>query len=274
MTTGVQMFCGCRGQIDNTMGDLGISDLRDADGWSAFAAILEKLYLRAPTPQADLGVCNCNVCMAPEFAAEMRTTNPRNLTTQQVEEWLRAVPSDANPDTLLWILPRILEFVATGQYCCPDEFDDAEERLLRGMHHAKYPQGWSSADIALVDEAAQTMVMAAANAREPGLDNLLCALNEGRIDIQPILIALRSLSDGHLAEIFHALWVCKDQHSSTRNRIEPCMYWKTEPGWSAASEFYTGQDMEDRMTTAGLAGNDIAVEVSDLIADWRSNYRR
>ncbi len=214
-----------------------------------------RLFARPAPP--DLGVCTA-CCMDPAVERAMLMKAPRDLTVEEVREWLAAAFSDGlGRAQVEWILPRILDLLAEGAEVATGGNEVALARLGR----LGFPEGWSEAEAAAVRDLCLLALEhhIRSDTRAP-LDDMLCMVAAGGLDLAPFLARLDALPDDVLARLLHDDW------GGRRGlRIWRTPFWDGLPARQAVWGWYVAQ--EARMWGAAARGDRRAAEVAEAISE-------
>jgi hypothetical protein len=189
---------------------------------------------KRPKP-ATLGVCR-GCCMYPEIEADFLNHEPKDLKEHYVEDWFFAAEAeDFGKPIMAWVLPRMLEIMATGGMVASVGDEAAFGRVGRAGaadwrdEERAVLQGFFSALLARVIEDPERAMMQ--------LDDLLCCVGEARMEVTPLIAELEALDDKALTELFWAdvFW------SESRQRREV---------W----DWYTSARLADRFLAYGAGG--------------------
>lgn len=222
------------------------------------AAAVEAAWaaLDLPVPPTT-GVCRA-CCMDPAIEADFLTRPARELPLAHVRDWyFAACAPDLGYPQMGWILPRALALLAAGE--APDP--NGIETVLRRLPGTGFPEHWPAPAVAAVRRFAHAWLAVIAEEARPGLDESLCMIALSGLAIEPFLARLEALPDADLAACLHADWVVH-----WRGSIRMSSAWTDAGGRSRVWAWYTGDALADRMTRAGLAGDERAAAVSDVIA--------
>lgn len=208
-------------------------------------------------PPERTGVC-IGCCMDPGIEAAFLGVPARDLPSAWVRDWyFAATADDIGLAEMGWILPRILRGLAEeGEDIT---FFGLETALVR-LPQAGLPDGWPAPAVATVERFADAWLDRVAAEVRPDLEESLAMIANGGMALAPRRARLEALPDAVLARLLHANWA---------GRV-----WST-PGWTRTADraatlaWYLSPALEDRMVVAGLAGDDRAAEVSDIISRAR-----
>lgn len=216
-------------------------------------ALVDRAYraFARPAP-AGLGVCTA-CCMDPAAERAMLAKAPRDLTPDEVRDWLSAAFSGERA-AVEWMLPRILDLLLDGV----DVAVAGNEVALRRLSETGFPGEWPLPQVEVVREACFALLgTRGANS----LDETLCLIANSGLDIAPFLARLDALPDETLAELLYADWT-----GASGLRIWRTAFWQGVPGRQAVWDWFTSSDLEARMWRAGSAGNMRAIAVAECIA--------
>lgn len=221
----------------------------------------------------SLGVCTC-CCMAPEVERRILGRAPRDIPLAEIREWTDAAFSYTGlAPALRWLLPRILELVAQGE----DVWMGGNAVALRRLAVVGYPDGWSAEETAFLERVAVEIIGSVALAQGHGGDPLhrielqeaLCMIALGGIDVAPALARLDALPDDDLARALATHWTWPNYG------IYVDAFWEDGAAKKRVFEWLTDDAMLDRMLRHGTgaegdeASRAQALCVAEAILKWR-----
>ncbi|MEO1493175.1 MAG: hypothetical protein AAFV19_13555 [Pseudomonadota bacterium] len=235
------------------------------------ADLVDRAYevFAVPPPPAHLGVCDC--CVGADAMARLRRGPQRAIELDDLREWyFGAFHPERGRATARWLLPRILECFAAGQWVCsiensialrrlqetgfPDTSDPSEHEFLRN-----FMIRLAHAFIASPDTYRDAIF---------DLDELLRTAALGGIDLAPVLARLNAVPTPQLI----AVMAWNDQ--PTFFGEDP--FWEPGLARDQAITWWASEAMEDRMITYALDGTNPetlrnrAGWIADAIARRRS----
>ena len=221
------------------------------------APLVSEAYSVFDLPAPDrTGVCR-GCCMDPAIEARFLTLSPRDMLTAEIRDWFFAAHAeDIGQENLAWLLPRILELLAIDE----DAFFYGEEVALSRLPLTGFPDRWPAREVEFVCRFAKSWFAERLRQKTAYLDESLCVISNGGISIDPCLKALWELSTGDLTEILHGAWF-----GAWAGRIWQTPFWNNQAQRTAVWNWYVAPELEERLVDAGLAGNDKAAAVADLI---------
>lgn len=195
--------------------------------------------------------------MDPATERHMLGLSPADLTPAQVQEWLAAAFGGADAaDALRWILPRVLDLLASGAAGTASGHPVALARLPL----AGFPAGWTDAEVAAVTAACLHVMDRHIAERRGGLDDLMCMFSRAGMAVDPFLARLDALPDDVLADLLDI-----ERQGWRQTEIRQSAFWQSPADRNRVLAWLTGWPLLDRMHGAGLAGNRRAARVADAL---------
>ena len=220
------------------------------------AAIAEaRRVFDLPRP-ATTGVCK-GCCMDPEIEADFLNHGARDLPDAYLRDWFfAAFADDLGYAQMGWLMPRIMESLADGK-----ELPIAgEEVTLSRLPVAGFPERWPADAVAAVERFCFAFLEYRLASGTSVLENILCMFSLGGMPVGPFLERLDALTDGELASLLHASWIAP----YPKPYISLSAFWESpdrELWWA----WQTSDALLDRMTRAGIEGDERAAAMSDAI---------
>lgn len=210
---------------------------------SPLAPVIGQAYrvFARPAPRST-GVCTA-CCMRPEEEAAMLATAPQVIPFATLNHWLDSVNYGIDRAAWGWILPRILEVMASG-----DGTDYAGMILpLRHFDQTGQPDGWSQAEWRVLDRFATLYVETFAPVH--GLDDVFCKLFTGGWAFDELARHALAQSDDWLAR---ALWSQVHPYNAKPNRFVVSAFWP-DAGKAQMRAFLSDKALCDRMTEHAMS---------------------
>lgn len=209
--------------------------------------LIEDAYrvFKYPKP-GRLGVCQ-NCCMDARFEADFLNPPVRELPHAYVLDWFWAAcdPAGVPRSTWAYLLPRILEILATGIHVAPVGLEVSLSRFDTGN-----PENWSKEEWHILDSFQRKFLMLQVEEGSDPLDDVLCMFRLGGWQLGDLLDQIASASDASLARRFWRDW-CKD-HAWGREAVWITSFWGGGDN-ATVFEFYTSSYLYERMETLALA---------------------
>ncbi len=211
------------------------------------AEIVREAYqvFRRPKPPT-LGVCR-GCCMYPEIEADFLNHEPQDLPEPYMQDWFFAAEADDfGRPIMAWVLPRMLEIVATGGMVASVGDEAAFGRVGRAGaadwrdEEKAVLQGFFSALLARVIEDPERAMMQ--------LDDLLCCAGEAGMEVTPLIAEVEALDDRALTELFWSdiFW--------SRGGIPVNAFWSHSRQKREVWDWYTSARLADRFLAYGACG--------------------
>lgn len=222
---------------------------------------IENAYRAFDLPKpAQTGVC-VGCCMEPEIERDFFTPAIRELPLEYVRDWFFAASGpDLARDTWGYLLPRVLEVLAAGEYPATVGLEVSLSRFPTGEKHR-----WSEAQWSVLDRFQRQYLHHYALTSDEFLDDALCMFGNANWPLDDLFAQVAAWPDELLAERLWRDWCQGGNHS-----IWLTAFWTVE-GSKRAYAFYTSLALGERMTDLGLdpatppALADEALAVADVI---------
>lgn len=215
----------------------------------SFFPIVEAAYeaFKSPVP-SETGVC-VRCCMDPQIEADFFNPPIRDLPLHYLQDWYSGAydPHKEVPrSTWIYLLPRILEFLALGE-----DLAWVGEEVIFHRYRTGDPERWDAGQWEVLDTFRWLYLdRAIAGGGLPGyLDDSLCMLAAGGWAMEDLLAQLDQADDGVLAERLYRDW-CPVPHKT--GKIWITAFWES-PNRSRAYAYYTSQALYDRMEALALS---------------------
>ena len=211
--------------------------------------------------------------MHPEVEARLLNWPVREIPLDDLRDWYFAASDNPFPRPVMkWFLPRILELIADGRELA----SVGHEVALRRLHDSGFPADWPDAAVDLVNRFAVTLavttVVCPKTAAHPiedraTLDETLCLLGQGGVDMALVLAKLDTLPTEVLAGAFGRDWALMGHEISIN------AFWESGPAKDMVLGWYTSDAMFERMMEHGVADAGehrvAALNFADAILRWR-----
>ena len=179
--------------------------------------------------------------MPPEAEHRVLAGGQPNIRLHDLKEWQGAAFDAENGRAAVrWVLPRTLELLAAGE-----ELNTIDPALtLKRLSQTGFPDGYRPDEVELLHRFAVVWLLEQIDRAASGqdgmmLDDCLCMIASGGIDLNPVLSALdtcpvaglvRCLSDGDLV-------------------LEPgfSTFWEDQKAVRAVTDWYTSDKLENRI---------------------------
>ena len=214
----------------------------------AFFELIEEAYRVFAYPKpASIGVC-IGCCMNPKIEADFFNPPIRALPLNYVQDWYSAAyEQHGTPkETWAYLIPRILEFMAAEEDICVSAFEVSLNRFENGN-----PKNWSADEWRVLDSFQRKYLQRAAETGPELLDDVICLFELGGWPLTDLLDQVSAMSDAVLAQCFWRDW-CSGC-APGREGVRTSTFWTRYVDSVAAHNFYTSQDMYDRMKALALA---------------------
>ena len=212
-----------------------------------------------PRP-ATTGVC-LESCRNEEVAADFLSFDARDLPLSYVKEWIDAPCSNhLSFANVGWLMPRFMEGMADDNSTMFEIY--GEEATLRRLALTGFPARWPGHAASTVSCFASGLFdyRIARGLMPCELDETVCAWVSAGIPVAFFTTRLDALPDATLADALYRNRGVREWGNEIP--ISPA-WW--DPGRSEWWAWQTSEALLDRMTRAGLAGDDRAAAVSDVI---------
>jgi hypothetical protein len=210
-----------------------------------FFHLIEEAYrvFAYPKPKS-IEVCE-SCCMDAAIEADFFNPPIRQLPLSYVRDWYFAayLPPGIAKETWGYLLPRILEILAAGQ----DLSHSIEVSLNR--FQTGNPELWSAREWNVIDRFQRAFLKNKIQPSDEYLDDFVCMFGLAGWDVDGLMRQVSSASDEDLARRFWNDW-CRNVVPG-REDIWITAFWEGE-GRSTAYNFYTSQDLHDRMQALAL----------------------
>jgi hypothetical protein len=206
-----------------------------SDAYHAFAG---------PKPKS-IEVCE-NCCMYPDIEADFFNPPIRELPLEYVRDWYFAAyqPPGVAKETWSYLLPRILEILATGEQVSSIGFEVSLSRFQTGDR-----ANWSTRQWTVLDRFQRAFLDREIRRMNECLDDFVCMFALAGWPLDDLLAQIEAASDEELALRFWNDWV--RDHAPGREGIWITAFWESS-GNSEVYDFYTSQALHDRMTAVAL----------------------
>lgn len=208
-----------------------------------------------PTPRST-GVCK-GCCMDREIEADFLNHTARDLPDHYIRDWYFAVfADDLGYAQMGWLLPRVMELLAIGR----EDFFSGQEVALSRLPQSGFPDRWPPQAVEIVRRFAHALLAQRVTDGVWDLDTTLCTIGNSGLEIGPFLSQLEALPDDALARLLHSNWIYEG-----RGMIFQTYHWNSQDQRSEVWNWYLSEALENRMIEAGIAGDEMAAAVSDVI---------
>lgn len=211
-----------------------------------FFPIIADAYREFTIPKpTSTDVCDC--CMDKDIEADFFDPPIEGMPLAYVRDWYFAAyqPPGVSKSTWTYLLPRILEILATGQDVASVGLEVSLARFETGN-----PDHWRASQWAVLDRFQRAYLLRAMTDDPTPIDDVLCMFGLGGWPLHGLVEQLAAMPTEMLADRFWRDW-CKD-HAPGRESVWITAFWEGGAN-SAAYDFYTSRDLYDRMTSFGLA---------------------
>lgn len=213
-----------------------------------FFDIIEDAYrvFAYPKPKS-IEVCE-RCCMDADIEANFFNPPVRDLPLEYVQDWYFASynPDGIAKDTWAYLLPRILEILASGESVSNVGTEVSLKRFDTGN-----PKNWSNEEWDVLDRFRRKFLDRAIDQDEDFLDDFICMFRLAGWPLDELLNQVAAASDARLARRFWNDW-CRCVPG--RESIWITAFWEGADSTSVFG-FYTSQLLHDRMTALALADN-------------------
>lgn len=211
-----------------------------------FFEIISEAYgaFAAPKPNS-IEVCE-NCCMNPVIEADFFNPPIRELPLEYVRDWYFAAyqPPGVAKETWTYLLPRILEILATGEDVSSTGFEVSLNRFQTGNR-----ANWSKRQWSVLDRFQRAFLDREIRRPNEFLDDFVCMFGLAGWPLDDLLGQLEAASDEELALRFWNDWV-RDR-APGREDIWITAFWEGSEN-STVFEFYTSKKLHNRMTALAL----------------------
>ncbi len=245
------------------------------------ASLIEEGYalFEAPRPPAH-GCCE-NCCMYAQVEARLLDWPVRAIPEDDLRDWYFAASDNPFPRAVMkWFLPRVLHLVAEGRELA----SVGHEVVLRRLHDSGFPQEWPEAVVDFMTRYATVLMLITVHcpktfddspadrpadhpADRPVMDEMLCMLGQGGVDLVPVLAQLDALPIETLAAAFSRDW------SLNRREIVVNAFWESGPAKDLVYGWYSSESLLTRMLEYGCGDTGdyrgAALDFADAILHWR-----
>ncbi len=206
---------------------------------SPFFEVVERAYrvFDGPVPGSD-HACTC--CMDPDVKADFFAHGARGLPVAYYREWAgAAVPADLPRELWAWLLPRLLEMIASGLDVPPHGIETVLSR---------YPTGdasrWSAEEWSVIDDFQRLCLHHFPFDTVSTLDDVFCMFALGGWCAEEIGAQIDALPTDRLVEHLHRDW---DMGCTVEIRL--CAFWPDE---SLPWIFWTRRALFERFFLYGM----------------------
>ena len=211
----------------------------------SFFDIIEDAYrvFASPKPKS-IEVCE-NCCMYPEIEADFFNPSIRELPLEYVRDWFSAAyqPPAIAKETWTYLLPRILEILATGEEVSSTGFEVSLNRFQTGNR-----ANWSTEQWSVLDRFQRAFLDREIRQPNEFLDDFVCMFGLAGWPLKDLVAQIESASDEQLARRFWNDW-CNCVPG--REGIWITAFWES-PDSAKVFDFYTSRALHDRMTALAL----------------------
>jgi hypothetical protein len=219
-----------------------------------FFELIEDAYRAFSLPKpTSIEVCDC--CMDSKIHADFFNPPIRELPFDYIRDWYWATyqPTGVARSTWAYLLPRILEIMASGYHASNVGVEVSLMRFRTGNRDNWTAAQWDVLDRFQRSYLERTLVGAPepiGDAQQDCLDDVLCMFTLGGWPLDGLLYQVAATPDTLLAK---RLWIdwCKD-HVPGREAIWTTTFWEGADN-SMVYAFYTSLEMYERMETLALS---------------------
>lgn len=215
-----------------------------------FADLIAEAYRVFPDAKPhSIEVCT-RCCMDSRIAADFFNPPIERLPVEYVRDWYGAAydPDGIAKETWAYLLPRVMEILATGEEVSPIALELSLNRFDTGN-----PANWFGTEWAVLDTFQRTYLHRAtlhppSFDRDPhaSLDDILCMFRLGGWPLQTLLDQVAAAPDAVLAQ---RLW--QDWYAGVAPDIWITKFWPTTDA-RRVREFYTSLELYGRMEALAL----------------------
>jgi hypothetical protein len=220
-----------------------------------FFEIIEEAYQVFARPKpTSTEVCDC--CMYPEIEADFFRPAIKELPLHYLQDWYFAAyaPEGVAKETWAYLLPRILETLATGGEANYTGLEVTLKRFDTGN-----PEHWSAKQWAVLDRFQRTYLKRKIeatnddlnNVLHDNLDDVLCMFRLGGWPLEDLLDQVASMPDAELAQRLWQDW-CSGGRPPGNESIWITTFWEGADN-TAMFDFYTSPILYERMAALALA---------------------
>lgn len=198
-----------------------------------------------PKP-STLDVCR-NCCMDARVEADFFHPSIRDLPQSYVRDWFWADcgPSGVSRATWGYLLPRILEILASGNCVASVGLEVSLRRFDTGN-----PDNWSKSEWRILDDFQRRFLSLQIAQGTYPLDNVLCMFRLGGWPLADLLDQVAAVPAASLARRLWRDW-CKD-HAMGREAVWVTSFWESGDN-ALVHAFYTSSCLHERMEALVLA---------------------
>jgi hypothetical protein len=236
-----------------------------------FFGLIEEAYrVFAYTKPSSIGVCE-RCCMDHEIEADFFNPSIRELPLNYVRDWYFGAydPKGVPKDTWGYLLPRILEILASGEDASHTGLAVSLNRFGTGN-----PENWSKTEWRVLDSFQKMFLREIIGHDRDFLDDTICMFALAGWSLQSLLDQVASVPSPILALRLWNDW-CSGAGQGN-NRIWITAFWES-PDNTTAFNFYTSRSLYDKMEALALddeTENQLAAKASavasviEVYADW------
>jgi hypothetical protein len=211
-----------------------------------FFEIIEDAYrvFEYPKPKS-IEVCE-RCCMDANIDADFFNPPVRELPLEYVQDWFFAScdPNGIAKETWAYLLPRILEILASGK-----EVSNVGVEVSLNRFDTGNPENWSNEEWDVLDRFQRKFLDRAIDQDQDFLDDFVCMFRLAGWSLDELLNQVAAASDARLARRFWNDW-CR--WAPGRESIWITAFWKG-PDNATVFDFYSSRMLHDRMTALALA---------------------
>lgn len=211
-----------------------------------FFDIIQDAYREFTVPKpSTTDVCDC--CMDKDIEADFFNPPVEELPLTYVRDWYFAAyqPPGVSKSTWTYLLPRILEILATGEDVASVGLEVSLARFQTGN-----PDHWRASQWSVLDRFQRAYFLRAMTGDSAPIDDVLCMFGLGGWPVDGLVRQLDDMPTQILAERFWRDW-CEGA-SPGREAVWVTAFWGDGAN-SATYDFYASRKLYDRLTAFGLA---------------------
>ena len=206
-----------------------------------FFDLIEEAYrvFAGPKP-TDTGVCK-NCCMDRKIEKDFFNPPIRGLPLSYLRDWYNGAwdPGEMPRETWSYLLPRILECLATGEEVARIGLEVTLDRYKTGQAGE-----WSAKQWSVLDRFQRQFLRRNADEDGDALDTVLCMFALGGWPVDALIDQVSAYPDAVLAGK-----LCADWAGSGLPYIRVTPFWKDS---AEILDFYTSASLRDRMEALAL----------------------
>ena len=209
---------------------------------NSFYDVIQRAYQAFKQPPTnDHGVCDC--CMDPEVQKDFFNHGQAGLPMIYLNDWFfAAADTPLNKSTWRFILPRVLEVLASGEDPSTTALEISLNRFPTGD-----PSNWNNEEWMVLDEF-QRLFLSTSDLRDDDcLDDILCMFAQASWDINDLFT---QILDWPTDKLVKKLW--KDWCDFKNPNIWITAFWNSS---TKAREFYSSEKMQTKVIDFALADN-------------------